>query len=286
MEKRKLGKTDEMVSVFGFGGIVVTDTEQKEADNIVSEAVYRGINYFDVAPSYGNAQYILGPALKPYRKNVILACKTDERTKDGAAKDLRKSLKALETDYFDIYQFHALDDPEEIKTVLGPGGALEAVVEAQREGLVRFIGFSCHVESAALSLMEQFDFDTILFPINWAYWLKKDAGEKVLEIANSKDMGRIAMKALAYRHWKDGEERTYPKCWYKPIYDNPYLASLALRFTLSKQVNVALSPGDARMLHLGLDIAESTNKFGDLNEEEISKLRNYAKEIDEIFSDR
>ena len=286
MVKRLLGRTGEMVSIFGFGGIVVENTEQKDANNIVAEAVDRGINYFDVAPSYGNAQYILGPALEPYRNKVFLACKTGERTKEGAARELRESLKALHTDHFDTYQFHGIDDPEEIKTMLGPNGALEAVVEAKKEGLVRFIGFSCHIESAAMTLLDAYDFDSVLFPINWAYWLKRGAGKKVLDIAKSKNMARIAMKGLAYRHWKEGEERTYPKCWYKPIYDDPYLASLALRFTLSKPVCVALSPGDVRMLRLGLDIVEKTDNFGELSKEELDFLKKRAGEIDEIFSDR
>lgn len=136
---------------------------------------------------------------------------------------------------------------------LGPDGALGAFREAKDEGLIRFIGFSAHNEEAALRLMERFDFDTVLFPINWAYWLTGRRGEEVLRWAGGRNMGRIAMKALARRPWRDGEEKAkadFSKCWYRPIYDDPEMASLALRFTLSRDVHVALSPGDVRMLRL------------------------------------
>ncbi|MDR1688456.1 MAG: aldo/keto reductase [Clostridiales bacterium] len=122
MEHRILGKTGYSVSILGFGGIAVEGMEAAEAANIVAEAVNEGINYFDVAPSYGNAQYVLGPALEPHRKNVYLACKTEKRTAKEAKNALEESLKALKTEYFDNYQLHALDDAAEIETVFAQGG--------------------------------------------------------------------------------------------------------------------------------------------------------------------
>ena len=106
--KRTLGRTGEQLSIIAFGGIVVMDESTGDSKNIVAEAVDRGINYFDVAPSYGNAQEMLGPALAPYRKNCFLACKTEGRMKDDSRKQLEESLKLLQTDHVDLYQFHAL----------------------------------------------------------------------------------------------------------------------------------------------------------------------------------
>ena len=142
--KRTLGKTGEKLSIIGFGGIVVMDQEPTAAANIVSEAVDRGINYFDVAPSYGNAQERLGPALAPYRKNCFLACKTDGRMKDDSRAQLEESLKLLKTDHVDLYQFHALTKMADLDKVLGPGGAMETMEAAKKEGKIRYIGFSVH----------------------------------------------------------------------------------------------------------------------------------------------
>ncbi len=125
--RRPLGKTGEHLSIVGFGGIVVMNEEGNAAKNIVSEAVDRGVNYFDVAPSYGNAQERLGPALEPYRKKCFLACKTEGRTKEDSRKQLEESLRLLKTDHVDLYQFHALTKMTDLDAVLAPGGAMETM---------------------------------------------------------------------------------------------------------------------------------------------------------------
>ena len=144
MEKRILGSTGKMLSVIGFGGIIVMDETRKDAATYVARAVDRGINYFDVATQYGNAQEILGPALKPYRKDVFLACKTLDRTKKGSKKELYNSLKKLRTSYFDLYQFHGVKTSDEVTQILGPDGALETFIEAKDKGLIRYLGFTAH----------------------------------------------------------------------------------------------------------------------------------------------
>ena len=263
MEQRVLGKTGLRISVFAFGGIIVKETPQDEADRIVAEAVDRGICYFDVAPNYGNAQDMLGPALKPHRGKVNLACKTEKRTRDEARKELENSLKLLKTDYFDVYQLHSVY-PKDVDTILGPGGALEVLIEAKQKGLARNVGITTHFDEVALRLMAAYDFDTLLFPINWACWLKNGLGRAALKEAAARNMGRIAIKGLAGRAKdpddpRDPEGRLgdgYPKCWYRPIFDDPSLADMALRFTLSQDIHGAVSPGDARMLRLGLSIVE------------------------------
>jgi len=288
MEKRELGKTGINISIFAFGGIVISDTPQDEADRIVAEAVDRGINYFDVAPSYGNAQEILGPALKPYRGKIYLACKTEIRTKDGALRDLENSLKLLKTDYFDVYQLHSVN-PDDVDTILGPGGALEVLIEAKKKGIVRNIGITSHFDEAALRLMAAYDFDTLLFPINWACWLKNGLGREALKEAAARNMGRIALKGLANRG-KDTDDQIgpeglsgdgYPRCWYRPIFDDPELADKALRFTLSQDIHGAVSPGDVRMLRLGLSIVEKYNgNPPPLAPGELDELKKRAEQIE------
>ena len=170
--------------------------EQAQANTIVASAVDRGVNYFDVAPSYGNAQYVLGPALKPYRNQVSLACKSDRKTAAELNAELEESLRALHTDHFDVYQLHCCDD--DFDTVFGPGGAMEAVTAARAAGKVRFIGFSSHRERSALYMMSQFDFDTIMQPVNWANNLLIGKSDLALKLAAQRNMGLIAIKALAH----------------------------------------------------------------------------------------
>ncbi|MCL2832709.1 MAG: aldo/keto reductase [Treponema sp.] len=275
MEYRILGKTNLKISVFAFGGIVVRDTTGAEADKIVAEAVERGINYFDVAPSYGNSQDILGPAIKPFRSGIHLACKTGMITKEKAQAELEQSLKLLKTDYFDVYQLHGVK-PEDVDTITGKNGALEVLIEAKKKGLVRNIGITTHFDEVAVKLMNYAEFDTLLFPINWACWLKNGRGQIALKEAAKRNMGRIAIKALANRA-KDPKEDGYPKCWYRPIFDDSDLADLALRFTLSQDVHAAVSPGDARMLRLGLSVIEKYNgNPTPLNNAELEELKRKA----------
>jgi aryl-alcohol dehydrogenase-like predicted oxidoreductase len=254
MEQRIFGKTGLSISALAFGGIVVRDTAAGGAADQVAEAVDKGINYFDVAPSYGNSQEILGPALEPHRSKVYLACKTGKRTKKEALEELHNSFKLLRTDYFDVYQLHGVHAAE-VDTVLGKGGAAEALVEAKEKGWVRNIGFTTHEDDTALRLLEPRIFDTMLFPINWACWIKNGLGQRALEEAARQNLGRVAIKALAHRA-KDPRDDGYPKCWYRPIIDDEALAELALRFTMSQDVHTAVSPGDIRMLRLALAIVE------------------------------
>lgn len=279
MEKRHLGKTGQALSVIGFGGIVVMDETPSTAKRLVAQAIDRGINYFDVAPSYGNAEERLGPALKPYRKSAFLACKTMERSKEGASVEMRQSLKRLHTDYFDLYQLHALITLEEVDQALGPGGAMEALLEAREKGLVRFIGFSAHSEEAALALLDRFEFDSVLFPFNWVCWHQGNFGPRVLEKAQEKGVGILGLKALAKRKWNECEERKWPKCWYAPV-DNPEEASLALRFVLSKPLTAAVSPGHAELLWWACEAAEH---FEPLCEDEATQLARLSEGLDPIF---
>ena len=153
MQKRLLGKTGESLSVVGFGATVFNAEGPHFARETVARAIDAGVNYFDMGPAYGQgeAEEKGGPAMQPYRDRIFLAEKTGARTKDEAAAELRQSLKRMQTDHFDLYQLHSVSSMEDVKTIVGPGGALEAFVDARDQGLVRFLGFSAHTEAAALA---------------------------------------------------------------------------------------------------------------------------------------
>ena len=256
MEKRQLGNTREQLSVIGFGGIVLMDVEPDAASRIVARAVDRGINYFDVAPSYGNAQERLGPALEPHRDQVFLACKTTERLADKAKDQLHQALAQLRTDHLDLYQFHGVSSLEDVDKITGPGGALETFLAARDQGLIRYIGFSAHLEEAALRLLDAFPFDSMLLPINGACWTKGAFGPRAVAKARQQGTGVLALKSLAKRPLREGEAKQWPKCWYVPVDTLPE-AREALAFTLGQPVTAALCPGHEELLWLACDALET-----------------------------
>ena len=235
----------------------------------MGEAVDCGVNYFDVAPSYGNAEQRLGPALEPYRDQVFLACKTTQRSRAGAAAELRQSLRQMRTDRFDLYQLHAMTTQEDFDQATGPGGALEAFVEAREQGLVRHLGFSAHSAETALKLLDHYPFASVLFPVNWVNYFQAGFGPQVVEKARAKGAARLALKAMAWGKYPEGADKRYAKCWYDPI-DEPALAELALRFALSQPITAALPPGEAVLFRQALDMAQ---RYTPVSEEEIAALR-------------
>jgi len=266
--RRTLGRTGEQLSIIAFGGIVVMNEESASAANIVAEAVDRGINYFDIAPSYGNAQQRLGPALAPYRKNCFLACKTEGRMKDDSRAQLEESLRLLKTDHVDLYQFHALTKMADLEKVLGPGGAMETMEAAKKEGKIRYIGFSVHSAETAVAAMDRYNFDTILFPLNWVLFTQAGFGPQILKKAQEKRMGILALKSMAKTVWAADQKQNHPqpKCWYQPA-AFPDEASLGLRWTLSHPITAAIPPGDERYFRLAMDVAQSYKPLEALEEQ-------------------
>jgi predicted aldo/keto reductase-like oxidoreductase len=279
MKKRPLGSTGEHLSLVGLGGILVAEMPQEEANRIVAEAVDRGVNYFDVAPTYGNAQERLGPALEPCRKQVFLACKTAERDKEKSAVELENSLRLLRTDHVDLYQLHGLTSVEEVERIFAPGGAMETFREAKRAGKARFLGFSAHSMEAAEEALKRFRFDSVLFPFNFVCW-HHGFGPKVMEAAKARGAARLALKSMARTNWPQEGERRYKKCWYQP-FDQWGEVELALRWTLSQDVTAAIPPGEPELFRMALKVAEN---FYPLSIEELDQLRATAQTIKPIFS--
>jgi len=221
LPRRPYGRNGIQLSIIGMGGIVVMNAEQAHANRIVAEFVERGVNYFDVAPSYGNAEEKLGPALEPYRKDCFLACKTTQRTGTGAAAELQRSLATLRTDYFDLYQLHAVTDVgKDIDTVFTKGGAMETFIAAKKSGQVRHLGFSAHSVEAALTAMDRYDFDSILFPVNFANYHVGNFGPQMMARAQDKGLSRLALKAVArLEEPQDRQERKeFPPHWSNKLF--------------------------------------------------------------------
>ncbi|HTY62394.1 MAG TPA: aldo/keto reductase [Acidobacteriota bacterium] len=253
---QRLYRDGIQLSILGLGGMLLVNMEQSTADKIVAEALQKGVNYFDVAPFYGDgeAEQKMGAALASRRNGVFLACKTMERSAKGAQVELERSLKRLRTDHFDLYQFHCLSGTEEVDEVFDTGGAMETFLKARKQGKIRYIGFSAHSVDAALAMLDRFRFDSILFPVNFICYARGDFGPQVMAKAKELGVSRLAIKAMAHGPWKRGETHKYPNCWYRPIEDKD-LARQALRFTLSEGVTATVPPGDERLFRMALDLA-------------------------------
>lgn len=257
MKYRSLGNTGFEVSAVTYGGIVSAahydgttypGDGQAASDGYVNWAIERGVNYFDVAPTYGDAQLMLGNSLKPHRGDVYLACKTEARRRDAAEKLMRESMALLHTDYFDVYQMHALCTMEDVDIAFGPGGVMELMREMKEKGLARKLGFTAHSEAVALRALSMYDFDTVLFPFNWHMHMAHGMGSRLIAAAKEKGTGLLCMKSMIERAWMDGERfaSKYPKSWCKPIdaEEEPELLLSAVKYALSLGVDTIVPPGN------------------------------------------
>jgi predicted aldo/keto reductase-like oxidoreductase len=249
MQYRPFGKTGHMSSLLCFGGVMLDGESPETADWAVRYAVEHGVNHFDVAPSYGNAELRLGPALKRYRDKVFLSCKTQKRTAKEAEAEFHESLKRLQTDHFDLYQFHWLDQSEDLNTVTGPGGAWEFFQKIRQQGLVKFLGITGHRPKTQLEALRRMPLDTVMFPVSFVEWKNTYvSGHEVtplLEYAKQHHLGVVALKATSGGLWP-GKERPY-RPFYQPLSDADHITK-GMRFTLSHPVTTAAGPGDTRLL--------------------------------------
>ncbi len=257
MKYRPLGNTGFQVSAVSYAGIVSAahyehttfpGDGQAASDEYVSWAVERGVNYFDVAPTYGDAQLMLGNSLKPYRKNIHLACKTEARTREQAEKLMLESLKLLHTDYFDVYQMHALSKMEDLDIAFGSGGVMELMREMKEKGIARKLGITAHSEAVALKALEMYDFDTVLFPINWHMHMAHSMGSRLIETVKKKGVGLLCMKSMIERAWTEEERYAskYTKSWCRPFdadTEGNYLLA-AVRYSLGLGADTIIPPGN------------------------------------------
>jgi len=284
MEKRKFGRSGHMSTVAIFGAAAFWEIEQKDADKVIEMVIEAGVNHIDVAPSYGQAEVRIGPWMPRERERFFLGCKTMERTKDGAWNEMQESLKRLQTERFDLYQLHAITTMEELDACTMSGGALEAVVEARQQGLTSHIGITGHgVDSPRIFLeaLRRFEFDSILFPLNFVQMsnpeFRKNA-EELIATCKAKDVGTMVIKTVTKGPW--GKKEKTATTWYEPFNQQDEIQR-AVNFALSYDVTGLCTAGDIHILPLVLQACETLTP---LNHDEIGEMIQLGQQYEPLFS--
>lgn len=199
--RRPLGKTGVSVTIVGLGGEGVLRTwgREREAARVIKRALDLGITYYDTAPAYSGSQDYYGAMLGERRREIFLASKTHDRSRDGSLRLLDESLNRLRTDHLDLWQLHDLRDTGDLRQIFATKtGALAALQQAQAEGRVRFLGITGHTDPAVLGeALRRFAFDTVLVALNAADKARLSFIEGVLPVAQRQRVGVIGMKVVA-----------------------------------------------------------------------------------------
>jgi predicted aldo/keto reductase-like oxidoreductase len=250
---------------------------------VAAVSVARGGNHFDIAPSYGQAEIRVGLWMPRIRQEIFLGCKTMERTREGAWKELRASLERLQTETFDLYQFHAVTTMEELDSIFARGGAMEAFLEARQQGLFKYIGITGHgVDSPAIYLeaLRRFDFDSVLFPLNFVQMgnpYYRENAEELIRVCRERNVGTMVIKTITKAPW--GEREHTATTWYEP-FDEPGIIQRAVDFALSYDVTGLCTVGDVRILPLVLQACEN---FKPMDEAEREKMIAEGRQFEPLF---
>jgi predicted aldo/keto reductase-like oxidoreductase len=255
MQKRRLGRLGHQSSVLIYGSAALAEVDQDTADDSIQLALDAGINHFDVAASYGDAELRLGPWMPTIRDRIFLATKTGLRDRDEAWAQINHSLERLQTDRLDLIQVHSVGELEELDLVTGSGGSLQAVVRARDEGLAGAVGITGHGHQAPathLEALRRFPFDTVLSPLN--YVLGQDPAyladyQALVAEIQAQDAGLMIIKSASRRNWPEPVEHGY-STWYEPFDDQePITAAVAWVLSLPEVTGIA-TPGDVGLLPL------------------------------------
>jgi aryl-alcohol dehydrogenase-like predicted oxidoreductase len=256
--KLAFGRTGHMSTRVLFGAAALGGVTQKEADQTLELLIDYGINHIDTAASYGDAELRIGPWMKNHRKDFFLATKTEQRTYQGAKDELHRSLERMRVDSVDHWQMHVLVDEDGWQTAMGPGGALEAFIEAREQGLTRFLGVTGHglqVTDFHRRSLEQFDFDSVLLPYNPLLMDDSQyaAGfDALAATCQERNVAIQTIKSLSSGPW-DGHEKTRAT-WYKPYEEQEQIDTM-VHWVLSNPGVFLNSVGDIYVLPRVLDAA-------------------------------
>jgi predicted aldo/keto reductase-like oxidoreductase len=266
VQQRRLGRTGHHSSVLIYGAAALAEVDQDSADASIQLALDAGINHFDVAASYGQAELRLGPWMGRIRDRIFLATKTGLRDRDAAWAQINQSLERLQTDHLDLIQVHAVGDAEELDLVTRPGGSLEAVVRAREGGLAAAIGITGHGHQAPathLEALRRFPFDTVLTPLNWVLGQDPayvaDYHALVAEV-QAQDVGLMIIKAASRRNWPERAEHAYTT-WYEPFDDQERIDAAVAWVLAHPEVTGIATPGDVRLLPL---VVEAERRLPDI----------------------
>lgn len=258
METRRLGRLEHRSSVLIYGAAALSDVTQDVADRSIQEALDGGINHLDVAADYGDAELRLGPWMPEIRDRVFLATKTGRRDRESAWREINASLERLRTDRVDLLQLHAVGDLDDLDRAVGSGGALEAALRAQDEGLVGAVGITGHGDRAPathLEALRRHPFATVLTPLNPVLWrderYRADYRALVEEVRRQ-DAGLMTIKTVSRRNWPSGTDHTHTT-WYEP-YDDRARITAAVSWVLAHdEVTGIPTAGDVGLLGLLLE---------------------------------
>jgi aryl-alcohol dehydrogenase-like predicted oxidoreductase len=247
-----------------YGAAALSDVSQDVADASIQEALDGGINHFDVAASYGDAELRLGPWMSQIRDRIFLATKTGRRDRESAWREINASLERLQTDTVDLLQLHAIGDFGELDLATGPDGALEAAVRALDEGLVGAVGVTGHGSKAAqthLEALRRYPFATVLTPLNPVLWRDDTYRAAYLALVDEtrrQDAGLMTIKAVSRRNWPAGADQPYTT-WYEP-YDDQARITAAVSWVLAHdEVTGIPTAGDVRLL--GMLLSAERNRI-------------------------
>ncbi len=255
------GRSGHLSSRILLGAAAFWQVSQDEADVAIELALSMGVNHFDVAASYGQAELRIGSWIKRHGKAFFLATKTGERTADKARQEFHRSLERLQVTQVDLLQLHNLVDAQEWETAMGPGGALEAAIQARQQGLVRFIGVTGHGLSVAgmhRQALERFDFDSVLLP--FSYVLAQNEAylrdfSELYGVCRSRNVAVQTIKSIAHAPW--GEQEPTRTTWYRPL-ENQADIDLAVHWVLGHPGLFLNSVGDINLLPR---VLEAANRF-------------------------
>lgn len=283
IETSPFGRTGHASTRIIFGAAALGSVDQATADRAVRTVLDHGINHFDVAASYGDAELRLGPWMERIRGEVFLATKTGERRKEAAADEIRRSLERLRTDHVDLLQLHNLVDADEWEVAMGPGGALEAAVEARDEGLVRCIGVTGHgleVARRHLQSLERFAFDSVLLPYSWIMMQNEAYAadvEELFEVCERREIAVQTIKAVTRRPW--GARPQDRATWYQPL-EHPTAIDLSVHWVLGRRGVFLNTVGDVDVLPKVLESAERFERRpGETDMEALAR----EKEMEPLF---
>ena len=275
IERLPFGRSGHMSTRTIFGAASLSSVTQEEADRTLEVLMQYGINHIDVAASYGDAEVRIQPWLARYRSQFYVATKTDSRKAREAMEELHRSLERMGIDYVDLWQLHNLVDPIEWDVALSPGGAIDAAIEARKQGLIRAIGVTGHglqIAATHRRSLERFDFDTVLLPYNYITMQSPYYAENFNALASTCQQRNVAVqtiKSLAYRPWM-GRKRT-STTWYEPLEDQQDI-DMAVGWALKRPGIFLMTTGDIRLLPKILDAASRFS--GGPSDEEMQAMVN------------
>jgi aryl-alcohol dehydrogenase-like predicted oxidoreductase len=253
MEKRRLGRLEHESSVLIYGAAALGEVTQDVADASIQEALDGGINHFDVAADYGEAELRLGPWMSEIRDRIFLATKTGLRDREPAWRQINDSLERLQTDRVDLLQLHAVGDLDELDAATATDGALSAAIRAQEEGLVGAVGITGHGDQAAathLEALRRHPFATVLTPLNTVLWREESfrtAYAALVDEVQRQDAGLMTIKTVSRRNWPEGVEPSHAT-WYEPYADQDRITAAVSWVLAHQEVTGIPTAGDVRLL--------------------------------------